>query len=124
MKADGAALIVNDGNANPDPLTTALVLAAAIRKLGTFDLIMAGREAGDWGAGQTGGLLAEELGLPCVSFVDQIENADSKLRLRRQTDTGWGNFEDETPVGIPLTNDEHNLLRVPQVRDVMLAYRQ
>src|SRR5512141_2476345 len=46
MKADAAVLVVNDGNANPDPLTTARVLAAAIRKLGTFDLIMVGREAG------------------------------------------------------------------------------
>ena len=54
MKADAAALIVNDGNANPDPLTTARVLAAAIRKLGTFDLIMVGREAGDWGRGADG----------------------------------------------------------------------
>src|SRR5215208_1305766 len=40
MKADAAALVVNDGNTNPDPLATARVLAAAIRKLGTFDLIM------------------------------------------------------------------------------------
>src|SRR5256885_9299679 len=76
MKADAAALVVNDGNQNPDPLTVARVLAAAIRKLGTFDLILVGREAGDWGAGQTGGLVAEELGLPCVSFVDRIESSD------------------------------------------------
>ncbi|MDQ3175263.1 MAG: hypothetical protein M3Q91_16395 [Acidobacteriota bacterium] len=37
MKADDDALIVNDGNANPDPLTTGRLLAAAIRKLRTFD---------------------------------------------------------------------------------------
>jgi electron transfer flavoprotein beta subunit len=64
MKADEAALVLNDGQPHPDPLTVARVLAAAIRKLGGFDLVMVGREAGDWGAGQTGGLLAEELGLP------------------------------------------------------------
>ena len=58
------------------------VLAAAVRKLGSFDLIMTGREAGDWGAGQTGGLLAEELDLPCVSFVDQIARDGARLRLR------------------------------------------
>src|SRR5258708_946372 len=87
MKADAAALVVNDSNQNPDPLTVARVLAAAIRKLGTFDLIMVGREAGDWGAGQTGGLVAEELGLPCVSFVDRIELSYGKLRLNRQPHT-------------------------------------
>ena len=124
MKADAAALVVNDGSANPDPLTTARVLAAAIRKLGTFDLIMVGREAGDWGAGQTGGLIAEELGLPCVSFVDRIEATGGKLRLKRQTDTGWEVFEAEPPVVVTITNDEHNVPRIPKVRDVMTSYRQ
>ncbi|HSP62670.1 MAG TPA: electron transfer flavoprotein subunit beta/FixA family protein [Pyrinomonadaceae bacterium] len=124
MKADAAALIVNDGSANPDPLTTARVLAAAIRKLGTFDLIMVGREAGDWGAGQTGGLIAEELGMPCVSFVDRIEHADGKLQVRRQTDSGWEVLEAEAPVVVTITNDEHNVPRIPKVRDVMMSYRQ
>lgn len=124
MKADAAALVINDGNQNPDPLTVARVLAAAIRKLGTFDLIMVGREAGDWGAGQTAGLLAEELRLPCVSFVDRIERADDKLRLKRQTDTGWEVIEAETPVVVSVTNDEHNVPRIPKVRDVMMSFRQ
>jgi electron transfer flavoprotein beta subunit len=124
MKADAAALIVSDGNTNPDPLTVARVLAAAIVKLGTFDLIMVGREAGDWGAGQTGGLVAEELGLPCVSFVDSIEWANGVLRLRRQTDTGWEALEANPPVVITVTNDEHNVPRIPKVRDVMMSYRQ
>jgi electron transfer flavoprotein beta subunit len=124
MKADAAALVINDGNQNPDPLTTARVLAAAIRKLGPFDLIMVGREAGDWGAGQTGGLVAEELRLPCVSFVDRIEASDGKLRLKRQTDTGWELLEAETPVVVSVTNDEHNVPRIPKVRDVMMSFRQ
>jgi electron transfer flavoprotein beta subunit len=124
MKADAAALIVNDGNANPDPLVTACVLAAAIGKLGTFDLIMVGREAGDWGAGQTGGLIAEELGLPCISFVDRIESEGDRLRIKRQTDTGWEMLEAEPPIVVTVTNDEHNIPRIPKVRDVMLSYRQ
>ena len=124
MKADSAALVVNDGNSNPDPLTTARVLAAAIRKLGTFDLIMVGREAGDWGAGQTGGLIAEELGIPCISFVDRIEVEGGLLRLKRQTDIGSEVLEAEPPIVVTITNDEHNLPRIPKVRDVMVSYRQ
>lgn len=124
MKADAAALVNAEGNTNPDPLTVARVLAAAIRKLGTFDLIMLGREAGDWGAGQTGGLIAEELGVPCVSFVDSIEPVNGKLRLKRQTDTGWEALEASPPVVLTVTNDEHNVPRIPKVRDVMMSYRQ
>ena len=124
MKADAAALVVNESEGTPDPLAVAKVLAAAIRKLGVFDLIMTGREAGDWGAGQTGGLLAEELGLPCVSFVDTVEPAGEGLRLKRQTDTGWEVFEAAPPVVVTVTNDEHNVPRIPKVRDVMMSYRQ
>ena len=124
MKADAAALVLNESDTTPDPLAVARVLAAAIRRLGAFDLIMTGREAGDWGAGQTGGLLAEELGLPCVSFVDHVETADGGLRLKRQTDTGWEVLEATPPVVVTVTNDEHNVPRIPKVRDVMMSYRQ
>ena len=124
MKADHAALVINDGNLNPDPLTVANVLSAAIRKLGDFDLIMVGREAGDWGAGQTAGLLSEELGLPCISFVDQLSGSSNKLRLKRQTDSGWELIEAETPLVVSITNDEHNVPRIPKVRDVMMSFRQ
>jgi len=121
MKADAAVLVINDGNPNPDPLAVAQVLAAAARKLGGFDLILTGRESGDWGAGQTGGLLAEELGWPCVSFVDSIEEG---LRLRRQTESGFEIVEATPPVVLTITNDEHNVPRIPKVRDVMAAHRQ
>jgi electron transfer flavoprotein beta subunit len=124
MKADAAALVLDEGDSAPDPLAVARVLAAAVRRLGTFDLIMTGREAGDWGAGQTGGLLAEELGLPCVSFVDTVEASGGVLRLKRQTDTGWEVIEAAGPVVITVTNDEHNVPRIPKVRDVMMSYRQ
>ena len=124
MKADAAALVLNESEGAPDPLAVARVLAAAVRRLGEFDLIMTGREAGDWGAGQTGGLLAEELGLPCVSFVDTIETAGGSLRLKRQTDSGWEVFEATPPVVVTITNDEHNVPRIPKVRDVMMSYRQ
>jgi electron transfer flavoprotein beta subunit len=124
MKADTATLVINDGNSKPDPYTVAVVLAAAAKKLGGFDLILLGREAGDWGAGQTGGLLAEELGIPCVSFAETIEMAARKLSIRRQTDWGYEVFEAEPPLVLTITNHEHNVPRIPKVRDVMMSYRQ
>ena len=121
MKADAAALVIDDSDAKPNPLHVARVLAAAIRKLGTFDLILTGREAGDWGAGQTGALLAEELGLPYVAFADSLEPG---LRIKRQTESGWEIVEAKPPVVVTITNDEHNVPRIPKVRDVMMAHRQ
>lgn len=125
MKADAAALVVSNTDANLDPLAIARTLAAAIRELGSFDLILTGREAGDWGAGQTGALLAEELGMPCISFADSVETmAEGMLRVKRQTESGWEILEAKTPVVVTITNDEHNVPRIPKVRDVMMAHRQ
>jgi electron transfer flavoprotein beta subunit len=124
MKVDAAALVINDGAVHPDPLSVARVLAAAIGKLGDFDIILVGRESGDWGAGQTGGLLAEELGIPCVAFVDNIEATSDGLKLKRQTDTGWETVLTKTPIVASITNDEHNVPRIPKTRDVMMSFRQ
>lgn len=124
MKADQGVLILNDGQAHPDPLAVAQVLSGAIRKLGAFDLVMVGRESGDWGAGQTGALLAEELGVPCISFVDHIEKNHDKLLVKRQTDNGWEKLEAQTPLVVTITNNELNVPRIPKTRDIMLSARQ
>jgi electron transfer flavoprotein beta subunit len=124
QKCDEATLVINDGHPHPDPLEVARVLAAAVRRVGRFDLLLVGRESGDWGAGQTGALLAEELGLPCISFVDRIEAEGDRLRIRRQTDLGWEVFEARPPLVLTITNDEHNVPRIPKTRDVMMSFRQ
>lgn len=124
MKADAAVHVLNDGHAHPDPLAVAQVLAAAIKKIGSFDLVMTGRESGDWGLGQTGGLLAEELGAPCVSFVDHIEAGGPGVILKRQTDNGWERVEAKAPLVVTVTNNDQNVPRIPKTRDIMMSARQ
>jgi electron transfer flavoprotein beta subunit len=125
LRADDAVLIESSAE-NPDPLFVAQALAAGIHKLGSFDVVLAGRESGDWGAGQTGGLLAEELGVPCISFAETFEPAaePGKLTVKRQTDSGWEQFESATPLVITITNHEKNVPRIPKTRDVMQSYRK
>jgi electron transfer flavoprotein beta subunit len=127
LLADDATLIIRDEDANPDPLAVARVLAAAIRRRSAVDLVLVGRESGDWGHGQTGGLLAEELGWPCISFVDQIEPgpADTHtVRVRRQTEDGWEMLEATLPLVLTITNNDRNVPRIPKTRDVMQSFRK
>ena len=125
MKADEAVMILNDTGDIPDSAATAKTLGAAIKKLGAFDLILTGRESGDWGAGQTGGLLAEELGLPYTAFVDEISpEGDDRVILRQQTDTGWRMYSAPKPAVASITNSDHNLPRIPKTRDIILANRK
>jgi electron transfer flavoprotein beta subunit len=125
LRADEAVLVASPA-AHPDPLFVAKTLAAAVRKIGAFDVVLVGREAGDWGSGQTGGLLAEELGVPCISFAESFEPAPepSRVRVKRQTDGGWDLLESATPLVVTITNHEHNVPRIPKTRDVMQSYRK
>lgn len=125
MTVDGAVLVLRQGPADPDPWSVARVLAAAVKKAGEWDLVLVGRESGDWGVGQTGGLLAEELGLPYLSLVDRIEAAEAgEVKVRRQTDSGFETARCRTPAVLSITNDETNVPRIPKTRDVMRSARQ
>jgi electron transfer flavoprotein beta subunit len=126
LTANDAVLVVNDATAHADPLFVARSLAAAIRKVGAFDVVLVGREAGDWGAGQTGGLLAEELGLPCISFAESLAPGSiaGTVQVKRQTDSGWELLESATPLVVTITNHEKNVPRIPKTRDVMQSYRK
>ncbi len=128
MTVDEACLVVRDGNTNPDDAAVGQVLAAAIRRLeqdgGPFDAVLVGRESGDWGTGQTGGALAEELGRPALGFVESLSPGDGSVTLRRQTDVGIEVAEAEPPFVVTITNNEDNVPRIPKTRDVMMSYRK
>ena len=124
MKADHAVRVDARSNIPADSLSGARVLAKLIDKIGGFDLILLGREAGDWGMGQTGPYVAEILGLPIVSFVDEITTDESQLILRRQTDDGWERFRCPTPLVATITNSDDNLPRIPKTRDIMKSSRK
>lgn len=124
LRVDQAVQIVNPGISHVGSAGAAAVLAAAIQKLGEFDLIMLGREAGDWGEGQTPGLVAEQLGLPFVAFVDSIAASDSGLTVHRQTDIGSEQLTAQLPLVVSITNNDANVPRIPKTRDIMMAHRK
>ncbi len=128
MTVDEACLVERDGATNPDAEAVSKVLAAAIKRLeedgGTCDAVLVGRESGDWGTGQTGGALAEELGRPALGFVESLSPGDGTVTLRRQTDVGIEVAEADSPFVATITNNEDNVPRIPKTRDVMMSYRK
>ena len=128
MTVDDACLVKRDGSTNPDAAAVGRVLAAAISRLeqdgGPFDAVLVGRESGDWGTGQTGGVLAEELGRPALGFVESLSPGNGGVTLRRQTDDGIEIAEAEPPFVVTITNNEDNVPRIPKTRDVMMSYRK
>lgn len=89
MGADKGLHLMDDLFLGSDSLATAMVLAAAVKRL-QFDLILCGKQAVDDDQAQTGGQLAELLGIPHVCVVTKLEFAADgrKATVRRQVEGG------------------------------------
>ncbi|MEG3047726.1 MAG: electron transfer flavoprotein subunit beta/FixA family protein, partial [Mucinivorans sp.] len=86
--ADGGVLVTDRKFAGADTLATSYTLAAAIRKLNP-DVIVAGRQAIDGDTAQVGPQVAEKLGLPQITYCEQIEAIkDGVITLRRRLESG------------------------------------
>ncbi|MBA7664445.1 Protein FixA [subsurface metagenome] len=77
----------------------------AIKKIGEYDLIFCGRQAGDWDAGQVGLGIAEILGLPSVTVVRKIDITDGKAKVERVTADGYEVIEVALPAVITVTSE-------------------
>ncbi len=127
VRVDEAFLVREEDFPALDTHAAARVLAAAIRRLQPpVDLVLCGRESGDWQGGQLGAFLAAELDFAYVSFVASISQEAEKntLRMRRQSDEGWEVIDCQLPAVATITNDEGNQPRIPKVKDNMLAFRK
>jgi electron transfer flavoprotein beta subunit len=101
LGADEGVHVKGDGVALDDPLSVAMVLAAAATKAG-FDLILAGKQAVDMDHAQTGVMLAELLGIPHVSVVVGLEiDAAGKAGVaKREVEGGTETVSLELPAMI------------------------
>ena len=72
--ADEGVLLTDRAFAGADTLATSYALACAIRKIKDYDLIIAGRQAIDGDTAQVGPQVAEKLGLPQITYVEEIHS--------------------------------------------------
>lgn len=107
-----------------DSFGVARVLAKGIRKMGHVDLVLCGRQAGDWDMGQVGYLLAEELSLPCVSAVYNLEPKNGKFSVNRGIEKGMEILEAKMPFLAIVTNHSSNLPRYASAKRVTMAGRK
>jgi electron transfer flavoprotein beta subunit len=84
--ADRAVLLSDPAFAGADTLATARTLAAAVRKLGDYRLVLCGARTLDSDTGQVGPQLAELLNLPMASYVDRVSCRRNGLRVERRMD--------------------------------------
>ncbi|WP_419928515.1 FAD-binding protein [Candidatus Poriferisocius sp.] len=94
---DAGVHICDPEFAGSDTWATAKALAAALEKLGPFDLVMMGRNSVDSDTGQVPPQLAELLGLPFATGVRHFSLHGDRLELRLEHDDEWV----DVAVGLP-----------------------
>jgi len=120
----GSAVMLDDPAFNGgDSHSTAYTLAMAIKKLGEYDLILCGRQAADWDAGQVGLGIAEILGIPAVTPVRKIEAVDGSVRAERIIEDGYQVLELPLPSLLAVSN-EINTPRLAPLRGIMDAAKK
>jgi electron transfer flavoprotein beta subunit len=87
--ADKVVLLTDRKFAGADTLATSYALMCAIRKLGDYDLVLAGRQAIDGDTAQVGPQTAEKLGIPQITYAEQIvELTSTHVTVQRALDSG------------------------------------
>lgn len=97
--ADNGYLLTDRAFAGADTLATSYALSMVIRKIGDFDLIIGGRQAIDGDTAQVGPQVAEKLGLPQVTYAEEIMKIEnSKITIRRGIAGGVETVEAPMPL--------------------------
>lgn len=123
MGADSAVHVNDPALLDGDSFVTAQALAAAIGKMGSFDLVLSGRQASDTDAGLVHQGVAVLLGLPVVSPVQKIEAVEPDgLVVHRIAEDGYERVRVRRPAVLGVSS-ELNEPRYPPLKGIMAAGR-
>ncbi|WP_029758012.1 MULTISPECIES: electron transfer flavoprotein subunit beta/FixA family protein [Fusobacterium] len=118
MGADEAFLISDRKFGGSDTWATATIIAAAIQKIGDFDIIFCGRQAIDGDTAQVGPEIAEFQNLPQITYVKNLKVQNNKLIAERFSEYGDFTYEVETPVLLTAIR-ELNEPRYPTIKGII-----
>ena len=97
MGADEAYLLSDRAFGGADTCATSTTIAAGIKKIKKYDIVFAGRQAIDGDTAQVGPQVAFRLGLPVVTYVQDVKLNGDKLTVQRQLEDGYEVIEVQTP---------------------------
>jgi len=119
--ADRAVLVSDRSFAGADTWATAYTLAQAVRQLGSFELIICGKQAIDGDTAQVGPGLAMRLNIPYATCIQKIRAADeSTIVMERMMDDGYDVLQASYPLLFTVVKDI-NQPRVPSLKGKMKA---
>ena len=98
MGADDGVLLSDRVLGGSDTLATSLALAAAVKHLGEFDLVLCGKQAVDGDTAQVGPQIAEHLDLPQVTYVESLTfDGNKTFTVKKSMEDGYQIVQVDTP---------------------------
>jgi electron transfer flavoprotein alpha/beta subunit len=116
--ADDAILVLEPEGVELDPAATACVLAAALRKLGGFDLVICGEASDDGFTYQVGPRLAERMGWPQLGAVRTLTVQDGCVTAERDGGDNIEVVKAPLPALVTVT-EETNVPRKPTLSELV-----
>lgn len=123
MGADEAYLFSDPGVTISSQLHTARILASMIRRSGDYSLILAGEASIDGYSSQVPCRVAEELGMPCVSYARRIELREGSIVVERDLEDYAEVVRTRLPAVVTVTR-EINVPRLPTLLQIRLAMKK
>jgi electron transfer flavoprotein beta subunit len=118
--ADGLILLEDPLFEGLDSDSAAYVLSCAIKKIGDYDLVLTGRQAGDWDSGQVGLILAEILDIPCISLARSVKITDAGALVEKSVPVGYEVVEAGLPAVVTVSNEVGELRYVARSKMLLL----
>ena len=124
MGADDAYLLSSRVFGGADTCATSTTLAEGVKKIGTYDIIFAGRQAIDGDTAQVGPQTAQRLGIPSVTYVMNIREIKEKsVVVERALEDGFEVIEVERPCVLTAIK-ELNKPRYMTISQIEEAYKK
>jgi electron transfer flavoprotein beta subunit len=120
--ADRGYLITDRKFAGSDTLATSYVLSQAVKKLAPYHLLVAGRQAIDGDTAQVGPQTAEKLGIPQVTYAEEVISLSEKeIVIKRRLERGIEVVKSPLPLAITVHNSAPHCR--PRVAKNLMQYK-
>jgi len=119
LGADKAILLNDENFQDSDTFATSNILAAAINKIGEYNIIFCGNSSFDTGSSQVGPELAAILNVPQITYAESVDDVENgKIKVKTQTDEGYNIVESKLPLvisGIPPSSFQPRIPPLPKI---------
>ena len=120
MGADKGVLVSDERMAGSDTLATGKILAKAIEKIGSGDLVFTGRQSTDGDTGQIPPAVAQRLGMSLLTYAEEVEATADGLIITRKNCGGTEKVKAPLPL-VCSVSETANTPRSANIRGKMNA---